>query len=101
MNDRKPHARQAILTRQTSGPDLLPDGTYHAGRIVASCDAGRVVCYVDPNIGTLENHVAAAMLLTRKLGWDGDWIPGSIAPTRGFSRFVFVDSRSIGFNSTV
>jgi hypothetical protein len=70
---------QAIETKYL-GP------TNHKGaRIVAKCDAGRVVVSYDHALGIYGNHEAAAKALLRKLEWTGRWVGGGVA-----GGFVFV-----------
>ena len=74
------YARQAITTRY-----LVP--TNHRGsRIVAKCDAGRLVVSWDHALNTTENHAAAARALAGELGWDG---PAHIGSTSAGFVLVF------------
>ena len=56
---------QAIRTRYCAPTVEL------SSRIAASCDSGRLVVKMEPELSREENHSRAAKLLTEKLGW---WI---------------------------
>lgn len=76
--------RQAIETRY-AGP------TDHRGsRVIARCQAGRVIVSWDDALDVAANHARAAERLVAKLGWEwsnGAWHGGASADGRGF---VFV-----------
>jgi hypothetical protein len=55
-------------------------------RILAKADAGSATVAWDHALGILENHLAAAMALVAKLGWDGLWIEGSVGDGYVFVR---------------
>ena len=54
---------QAIRTRHCA-----PTVELNA-RIAASCDSGRLVVDLEPELGIEENHSRAAKLLAEKIGW--------------------------------
>lgn len=64
--------RQAIQTTYRGPTD------HRGSRIIARCDAGRVVVPWDHAIGVGENHEAAARALASKLGWAWDHVGGGI-----------------------
>jgi hypothetical protein len=64
--------RQAIKT-EYKGP------TNHRGaRVIAKCDAGRLTHSWDHAADIAENHIKAAAMLKKQLGWAGDTKAGSI-----------------------
>lgn len=63
--------------------------TDHRGsRVIAKCEAGRVVVEWDYALNSDENHRAAAEALSAKLGWDQGWhgkmVSGGL-PGRGWA----------------
>ena len=79
-------SRQAIVTKY-----LGPTNTRGA-RVKASCEAGSLTVSWDYALNPEDNHKAAARALIRQLGWEGNWVMGSLAPG-----FVFVcGSRAVG-----
>ena len=63
--------RQAIETR------YLPPTNCRGARVVAQCDAGRLVLPWRDNLDPVENHHAAAEALRERLGWYVKLIGGS------------------------
>lgn len=63
---------QAILTKY-HGPTNVK-----GSRISATCDAGRIVVSYDHALNGDGNHAAAAKALAIKLGWNGDYIGGTL-----------------------
>lgn len=55
--------RQAIVTR-FRGPTNV-----RGSRIIASCEAGRIMVDCDDRLDIAENHAAAAAMLADKMGW--------------------------------
>lgn len=55
--------RQAIITKYLGPTD------YRCSRVKAKCQAGSVIVSWDSNLGTNENHTAAATLLAQRFGW--------------------------------
>jgi hypothetical protein len=74
------HVRQAVSTTY-KGPT-----NRNGSRVIAKCDAGRLVWHWDHALNPASNHAAAAMALVRKLGWTGEWVGGATV-----TGYVFVD----------
>ena len=64
--------RQAILTRY-HGPT-----NYRGTRISADYAGGRIYVSYEYELDISENHANAARTLIDKLGWDGEWVGGTI-----------------------
>lgn len=64
--------RQAIQTTY-KGPT-----NYRGSRVIARCDAGRVVVPWDYALNASANHEAAARALASKLGWAWEHVGGGI-----------------------
>lgn len=76
---------QAITTKYL-GP------TNHRGsRIVAQCNAKRIVVEWDDSLDVAENHTRAAQNLATQLGWDGPWHGGAL-PESNSHAYCFVQS---------
>lgn len=71
--------RQSILT-QYRGPT-----NSNGSRILASCDAGRIVMPYRHELSIEGNHAAAADLLVARLGWSGTWTGGALPGNKGFA----------------
>lgn len=72
--------RQAIVTTY-----LGPTRT-KAARIKATADAGSVTVMWGHELGTEENHRAAALVLVEKLGWQHyTWIGGALPGDNGYA----------------
>lgn len=78
--------RQSILT-QYRGPTNAS-----GSRILASCDAGRLVMPYRHDLDVQDNHAEAASLLAARLGWSGIWAGGSLPGNKGYA---FVDVSSL------
>ena len=63
---------QAIETRYI-GPSNVK-----GARIVARCDAKRIIVGWDHSLNSEDNHRAAARKLILQLGWHGRWVSGAI-----------------------
>lgn len=74
--------RQAIETR------FLGPTNHRGARIVAKCQAGRIVIPYSYEHSCEECHRGAAMALASKLGWSGSLIGGGSADGKGYV-FVF------------
>jgi len=72
-------SHQAITTKYFG-----PTNT-RGSRVKASCEAGSLTVSWDYALGIEDNHKAAAAALIRQLGWEGNWVMGSLGPG-----FVFV-----------
>lgn len=70
---------QAILTK------FLPPTNHRGARIVAKCDAKRIVVAWDYALNTELNHREAAHALAMACGWDGygEWHGGSLPGSSG------------------
>lgn len=66
---------QAIETKYI-GPT-----NFRGGRIVARCEAERISVSYDHALGLVENHMAAAQALAKKLDWQGTWAGGALPNT--------------------
>lgn len=64
---------QAIETK------YLPYTNTKPSRIKASCDAGTIIVSWDYGLNIEENHIAAALQLANKLGWDKEFISGELS----------------------
>lgn len=64
-------ARQAITTKYLGPTDK------RGARIVASCEAGRIVVGWNDSLEQFPNHRAAALALAKRLGWGGPWVGGA------------------------
>jgi len=70
---------QAITTTYKGPTD------HNGSRVIAKCDAGRVVVGWDHALNVIDNHKAAARALIDKLGWNAaerkarKWVSGSTA----------------------
>lgn len=73
---------QAITTRYLGPTD------HRGARIKAQAAAGQVVHNWDYALNSSENHRAAALLLCRQLGWEGE-IAGGVVHDGSYA-FVFV-----------
>lgn len=61
--------------------------TNHRGsRIKATCRQGSVTVPFEHGLSIENNHIAACVALTRKLGWGGNWAMGDLFP----NGYVFV-----------
>ena len=79
-------SHQAIITKYFG-----PTNT-RGSRVKATCEAGSITVAWDYALGIEDNHKAAARALISRLGWEGNWVMGSLGPT-----FVFVcGSRAVG-----
>jgi len=79
---RKGRAMQAIVTK------YLGPTNCRGGRVVAWCEAGRIVVGWNHAIGIPENHEGAARALVKKLGWDDRryyrrWVLGALPQNTG------------------
>lgn len=72
--------RQAITTKYVGPTDT------RGSRVIASCDAKRIIVSWSHLMNVDDNHIAAARKLASELGWSGAWHGGS---TKG-SGFCFV-----------
>jgi hypothetical protein len=63
---------QAIQTR------FLGPTNHRGARVVAWCDAGRLVVSWDHSLSVEPNHAAAASALRVKLDWPGDMVSGAL-----------------------
>lgn len=63
---------QAIQTK------FIGPGNVRGSRIVAKCDAKRIVVSWDYALNPGDNHRAAAKKLILQLGWYGHWVQGSL-----------------------
>ena len=50
--------------------------TYRDNRVIARCQAGRLVYHWDYGFGDEINHLRAAQALAEKLDWPGHWASG-------------------------
>lgn len=79
---------QAIQTR------FLGPTNHRDARVVAQCQAGRIVVAWDSSTGVEENHALAARALAIKLGWTrkyyGAMYGGGLPNETGYA-FVFVN----------
>jgi hypothetical protein len=60
---------QAITTTYKGPTD------HNGARVIAKCDAGRVVVSWDHGLDVADNHKRAADILIRKIGWDSEYRP--------------------------
>ena len=72
--------RQAIKTK------FLGPTNYRGARVVAECDAKRIVIPWDHALDVEKNHVLAAKILAKKLGW-GTFVSGSLKSGEGVHVF--------------
>lgn len=72
--------RQAIATKFV-GPSNV-----RGSRVIASCDAKRIIVSWNHSQSADDNHIAAARKLASELGWSGNWHGGA---TKG-SGYTFV-----------
>ncbi len=79
---------QAITTKYLGPTNFKP------GRIVARCEARRIVVSWDFALDVAANHREAAKELARRLDWHGDWRGGSL-PTGGYA---FICGASCSFS---
>lgn len=75
---------QSIETRYIGATNTKPS------RIVARCEAGRIVTSKHHNSASdvSDDHRCAAMELILKLGWHGHWVQGAVPSLR--NGYVFV-----------
>lgn len=62
---------QAIETR------FLGPTNFRGSRIVAKCEAKRMIVSWDDGLDVQANHEAACKALCVALGWDGEWVGAS------------------------
>ena len=75
--------RQAIVTKYLGPTNHKP------GRVKATCEAGSITVSWDHALGVADNHYAACVVLTKKLGWPGTWQGGGLPNNAGYA-FVHV-----------
>jgi len=88
---------QSISARQAIATKYLGPTNHRGSRIVATCEAGRLVVPLDYALNTVQNHAAAAIALARKLGWlDGPYAGTPVIGGVGYGYVVvFMDADSI------
>ena len=61
----------------------LPRTETKPARVVAKCQASKVIVSWDENLNVEDNHHAAAKALAKKLEWHGVWMCGAKANGKG------------------
>lgn len=79
--------RQAIVTHYVGPTD------YRGARVVARCQAGRVVVSWNYALDVDDNHEAAARKLAVRFGWlvDGIWVVGGGMPNGTGNVYLLLD----------
>lgn len=81
---------QAIKTEYKGPTDK------HGPRMLASCDACRIVVHYDHNLSDVENHERAAYLLSEKLGWqDAQLVTHHHGEFKGARYHLFTTKRAV------
>lgn len=85
---------QAIQTH------YLPPTNYRGSRIVARCDAKRLVVPYPYDLSGAAVHAHAAQKLAEALDWEGTWYGGALPGNAGYA-FVVVPERFAGESAFV
>lgn len=79
--------RQAITTKYAGPTD------HHDSRVIAKCQAKRIIVPWDRALDVAANHERAALMLVAQLGWSGFWAGGALPDGHGYC-FVDCDNGS-------